>query len=317
MAFPTPATKNNCDASTDDPKQALLTDLAQLVDKFNQLLGSAAAAGPLSASGITGAAPLASPALTGTPTAPTPAQFDNDTSIAIIAFVQGIGLHTPGLAGYTASATLGTADIGRTLYANNAGPVTLTLPDGVALALPAGSMIIAACLNAGALTLQRAGTAVIYAYGIQAATTLTLQKGDGVELAWDGGNWVQVGGTARFSGDSTRTYSVAAGVAATDAVNVGQFTTGQVKTTTAGNQPLPGGVIIKSGYIAGVAPGALVTVTFPVAFPNGIEFATNIPTILNNVAQTSPTASSAGAASFQFTNATGITNNFYWFAIGY
>lgn len=58
MPFPTPATKTNCDASTDDPKQALLTDLAQLVDKFNQLLAAAAAAGDLAASGITGAAAL-------------------------------------------------------------------------------------------------------------------------------------------------------------------------------------------------------------------------------------------------------------------
>ncbi|MDP2026458.1 hypothetical protein [Sulfuriferula sp.] len=66
MAFPLPATKTNCDASTDDPKQALLVDLAQLVDKFNQLLGAAAAAGPLAGSGITDAAPLNSPTFTGT-----------------------------------------------------------------------------------------------------------------------------------------------------------------------------------------------------------------------------------------------------------
>lgn len=58
MAFPTPATKTNCDASTDDPKQALLTDLATLIDKFNALLAAAAAAGDLASSGITGAAAI-------------------------------------------------------------------------------------------------------------------------------------------------------------------------------------------------------------------------------------------------------------------
>jgi hypothetical protein len=90
MAFPTPATSANCDASTDDPKQALLVDLYQLIQKFNQLLSAAAAAGPLSGSGITGAAPLASPALTGTPTAPTPATADNSTEVATTAFVNNL-----------------------------------------------------------------------------------------------------------------------------------------------------------------------------------------------------------------------------------
>jgi hypothetical protein len=87
MAFPTPATSTNCDASTDDPKQALLVDLYQLIQKFNQLLSAAAAAGPLSGSGITGAAPLDSPELTGTPKAPTPATADNSTAIATTALV--------------------------------------------------------------------------------------------------------------------------------------------------------------------------------------------------------------------------------------
>lgn len=43
--LPIDATKANCDAGTDDPKQAILTDLAVLVDKFNALktaLGSLA-----------------------------------------------------------------------------------------------------------------------------------------------------------------------------------------------------------------------------------------------------------------------------------
>lgn len=38
MALPTPATKANCDSSADDPKLALLVDLAGVVDKFNLLL---------------------------------------------------------------------------------------------------------------------------------------------------------------------------------------------------------------------------------------------------------------------------------------
>lgn len=38
MALPSAASKANCDASTDDPKLAILTDLAGVIDKFNLLL---------------------------------------------------------------------------------------------------------------------------------------------------------------------------------------------------------------------------------------------------------------------------------------
>lgn len=44
MPMPTAASKANCDASTDDPKLALLTDLATLIDKFNDLIAMRAAA---------------------------------------------------------------------------------------------------------------------------------------------------------------------------------------------------------------------------------------------------------------------------------
>lgn len=44
MPMPTAASKSNCDASTDDPKLALLTDLATLIDKFNDLIAMRAAA---------------------------------------------------------------------------------------------------------------------------------------------------------------------------------------------------------------------------------------------------------------------------------
>jgi hypothetical protein len=38
MALPSAASKANCDSSTDDPKLAILTDLAGVIDKFNLLL---------------------------------------------------------------------------------------------------------------------------------------------------------------------------------------------------------------------------------------------------------------------------------------
>ena len=45
--LPANATKANSDASTDDPAQAILTDLAGLVDKFNALKAALGAAAQL------------------------------------------------------------------------------------------------------------------------------------------------------------------------------------------------------------------------------------------------------------------------------
>lgn len=77
MPLPSAATKANCDASTDDPKLALLTDLAGLVDTVNALITAVGAE----------YAPLASPSLTGNPTAPTQALRNNTTRLASTAFV--------------------------------------------------------------------------------------------------------------------------------------------------------------------------------------------------------------------------------------
>jgi hypothetical protein len=266
---------------------------------------------------IAAAAPLASPALTGTPTAPTPAQFDNDTSIATTAFAQTLGLHSPGVGNYSGSVTLSTADIGRAFWYTGAGPATVTLPDAAALGLPVGSMVIVSNVVNSVLTLARAGTALIFAYGIGNVTTLTLNYGDGVSLAWDGGNWVQVGSVGRVSGDSTRTYSVAAGVATTDAVNVGQFPASLVAN---GYQKLASGLIIQWGAGTAVA-SATSTVTFPITFPNACLNVVGTPmyaTSGNNCMCTlnSNTNSQAIFYMLDYTNG-GLPVAPKWFAVGY
>jgi hypothetical protein len=178
MAFPTPATSTNCDASTDDPKQALLVDLYQLIQKFNQLLAAAAAAGPLSGSGITGAAPLDSPTLTGAPKAPTPATADNSTAIATTAFVLTNSItqsyadtrYSSSMPNFTAStasalisASLGTGKVDfRNAVLTNGTPVEYNVTSTLTLAMNstaaslgattavATSLIYAIVYNAGA-----------------------------------------------------------------------------------------------------------------------------------------------------------------------
>ncbi|MBP7302329.1 MAG: hypothetical protein KA972_04030, partial [Brachymonas sp.] len=67
-------------------------------------------------------APLASPALTGDPTAPTPAQFDNDTSLATTEFVQRALGSYAGQVGIVASRSLLASESG--LIVNAKGTIT-------------------------------------------------------------------------------------------------------------------------------------------------------------------------------------------------
>lgn len=98
MPMPTSATKTNCDASTDDPKLALLTDLAGVIDKFNALLamyGVASGFCELDSSTLVpvaripaSIARLADPTFTGVPAAPTATAGTSTTQLATTAFVQ-------------------------------------------------------------------------------------------------------------------------------------------------------------------------------------------------------------------------------------
>lgn len=85
-----------------------------------------------------GLARLASPAFTGNPTAPTPAQFDNDTSLATTAFVQRAMGNFSGQTSYSASTQLTAADAGKLILISAASTTpTLTLPD--AASVPVGT----------------------------------------------------------------------------------------------------------------------------------------------------------------------------------
>lgn len=83
---------------------------------------------------LAGYAPLASPGLTGNPTAPTPAQFDNDQSLATTEFVQRALGSVSSAVIVTANRAMTAADAGRYLF-TNANNVAYTLPDPAALPL--------------------------------------------------------------------------------------------------------------------------------------------------------------------------------------
>jgi hypothetical protein len=158
--------------------------------------------------------------------------------------------------------------------------------------------------------------------GATSQDIFTIDTGGGlnVSAATASGHVVNLGlADARYAallGNIANKFSVAAGVAATDAVNVGQFTTGQVKTTTSGNQQLPGGLILKWGYVASV-PNSPFTITFPTAFPTAGVYANYIFSANNSAGDANSALTAISASSFSGANSNSLTANLYWFAIGY
>ncbi len=126
-------------------------------------------------------APLASPALTDNPTAPTPAQFDDDTSIATTAFVQRASGNLSGVLTPTTSTTLTAAEIGRLIvfYGSTAGQ-TLTLP--AVASIPFGNGYWFQNISTVSVTIKGNAAEIINANAIgtgqSAANTLILGTGD-------------------------------------------------------------------------------------------------------------------------------------------
>lgn len=147
----------------------------------------------LASADLTAYAPIASPTFTGNPAAPTPAQFDNDTSLATTEFVQRALGSFSGVTSYAGAATLTAADVGKAILASG-GTFTLTLP--AASAVPAGGCIQVFC-NSGTVTVQRAGADVIS--GASSTTSVVLGVGDTIKLRSNGtAGWLAVEGTARL-----------------------------------------------------------------------------------------------------------------------
>ena len=220
----------------------------------------------------------------------------------------------PPLAAYVPGMLLSVESI----IATNTGTATISV-NGLA-AIPITSAYGA--LQGGELFAGKGAILRINAAGTGAELIQTTGGTLPVKAATAAGHAVNLGqGDGRYAalaGNALQPFAVAASAGSANyAVTIGQFITGQIFGTNTGNQPIAGGMILKTGIASNIASGATTTVTFPIAFPNAIEFATNIPIILNPVAQVPPTSSSPSAQSFTFYNATGITNNFYWFAIGF
>lgn len=146
----------------------------------------------LSAS-IVGGAPLNSPALIGNPTAPTAAQFDNDTSIATTAFVQRALGNLGGVDSYNTSFTLTAAQAGRGILYYGGSDAAAVLP--LLSAVPLGAAFWIHNIGGSTLTVQRQGSDTLY--GVSGATTVALGPGDSLFVVREAG-WMIAGGSAQF-----------------------------------------------------------------------------------------------------------------------
>lgn len=138
-------------------------------------------------------APIANPTFTGDPKAPTPAQFDNDTSLATTEFVQRALGNFASDRVVTSSQTLTAADAGRAIVCNSASPITITLP--LAGDVASGSAIVLFNNNSGLVTVQRQGTNTVSA-APNGISVEVLQFGTLIISSNNGGDWRVVGGTS-------------------------------------------------------------------------------------------------------------------------
>jgi hypothetical protein len=141
-------------------------------------------------------APLASPVFTGNPTAPTPAQFDNDTSLATTAFVQRALGNFADAQTFSGSFTLTAADAGKCYVYGETVAATITLPAISATAIGATFEFI----NTGTanITVQRAGSDQIDS-GPTAVNSIVVPPNQSLKIVRSGGSslWHPVGVTAQ------------------------------------------------------------------------------------------------------------------------
>lgn len=187
-------------------------------------------------------APIANPTFTGNPAAPTPAQFDNDTSLATTEFVQRALGSMRAATGLSANTTLTAVHIGQMVQCASAGPYTITLPS--VSGVPDGASIELVSSASGTITIARQGSDVIYPNLGAGVASITLGNGDTARLVKITGGWALIGGSAslRYSNaDFGRSLSIN------------------------GWQRLPSGLIIQWGRI-NTSASAPTFATFPIAF---------------------------------------------------
>ena len=252
-------------------------------------------------------APIASPALTGNPTAPTPAQFDDDTSVATTAFVKKNAGQMAGFRDISVNTTLAASDAGKFIVSNvGTGFVNVALP--AVSSVPIGSMFVIA---------HASSTMSGFAVGVSGADLLNLNglsdnvvpypmaAGESIVVISTGSAWkiVSGNGASFLKGGGGFGSSLAA----------------------SGYQKLPSGLIVQWGSLTATSTTTSTTsnATLPVAFPNaGLSAVATRSTDVNNSATpiTADAVVSISTTQIGIAHARSsgsIANTWRFFAIGY
>lgn len=228
--------------------------------------------------------------------AATPAQFDNDTSIATTAFVQRALGNLQNVIGLNSSATLVAADAGKLVNLFGVAGGVITMPSSASVPVGAAFEFFSSCTQA--FVVQRSGSDVIYVSSD--VTSFVLNSGDTLRVVNLGaGIWVATFSSAQIQYSPKFAASL----------------------TAAGCQKLPSGLIIQWGQFTTSSSG-FSNITFPITFPNVLlSISGSLSTGINNnyavnFSYASKTASSIPAAAVA-TNANYVAASISWIAVGY
>lgn len=263
----------------------------QLVTDGTIVLGTTA----LTFQNITqGFAPLASPVLTGNPVAPTPPQFDNDTSVATTEFVQralgnirGLGqsLTTSGTLVLTAN------DVGLLIQAGGTGTVqTIQLPE--ASSCVAGASIkVRVAKASGSLQITVPSGLIATPWDKSSVTSITAETSDTYEFIASPANntWLGISRGGGFF----------------------------ASLSGPGYQKLPSGLILQWGTVTAAVGGT--SVTLPIAFPNACLMAGALDIVTPGTSLAAANLDGMAAVSSKGTTSITVHANGSadWFALGW
>ena len=222
-----------------------------------------------------------------------------------------VGVYTPAITAYKPGTILNIESI----LATNTGASTINAGAGIIPITSAYGALQGGELFAGTgaiLRINAAGTGaeLIQTTGGTLPVKAATAAGQAVNLGQGDGRY------AAIAGNAGQPFAVAASSGSANyAVPIGQFTTGQVFGTSGINQPIAGGLVLKSGYVAAV--GGSFSVVYPAAFPNATVYANYIFSNNNGSADANNPLTATHATGFSGVNWNSPSANLFWFAIGY
>lgn len=230
-----------------------------------------------------GYAPLASPAFTGNPVAPTPAQFDDDTSLATTEFVQRALGNMRGASPVAGNFVMNAVDIGKILVAaDSAVDLNWTTP------------LLSDCtIGASFQVVNLSGRIVNFFQRTASDKYISAFDPSGVASSFS----LKPGATVKFTKYGTDIWLISG-----DGAMLGSPFLFGASLAASGYQKLPSGKIDQWMLDTGAfTAGAERLITFPIAFPNGLFSAAALP----------PSSSPSAVFSIRFVSATqvGITSS--------